>query len=562
MIGTAVDAPTPRKDGHSARSAKAAADPLAKPVEQTAPSAEAFAIRLEPRAVLGPVGLPWNLPVSGTDNSGPDLHEKTSAAMDPAAAPQAGARVEMAPVGKLAFGLDLSVTENLAPVPNPLVSAPAEPLNRDGAALNISDAALHGQQRVQVFAIGDNQARRQTATTPLPRFISLWPRSPLPAAVPKETSQPTRPMPQSPPDNARQGEETAGTASPQNASRFPQSSGQTAVKPTESESAPIAIVPSTGDGRVASWAKAQQEPAARPVVFSASSPWLAEGPVSATESESVPDKTPTSAPTGRGLSQSFSPIASGRPRAKEVVPREPTESRRGWGVPPEPRRVDAGSAASEMASPSKQNQRDAGPVATPPIITPGNKDIPELAARPSIDGGIPAIRQEPAASRNAEHVPAATVAESSPVEAKTNSMPLRPAREVLLRVKSEDSQNVNVQLRQRGAGVEIAVRSDNPGLARALQSDLSELVGRLENHGFKTQAWTPSDTSHLNVVQPGASTASEDRSSGSGRHQDPQEQKDQRQQKQDSPERRPAPGAAAWAATWNRMLSREDGKVL
>ena len=553
MIGAAVDAPTPHKNGHSAKSAKAPTDPPAKPAERAVRSVEVFAIPVVPCTALQPSDLSLSLPVSGTDNSEPDLHEKTSASPDIAAAPAGRTDASMAPAGKLAFGLHLSAVENLTPIPNPQVSAPVTPLNKADAALNIDDAkGLDCQEPPPVLAIDGGQAPDPSHTMPEPRFNIDWSRSPLPSSATEETPEPARPMLPSRPDNVTQSEEIARTAPPPTEwrPRIPHTFSQPTVPPADRESAPVIVAPSTGGDFVGNWRKAQPAPAARPLVFTSSSPLLPAVPVSAKEPEPGHDNTSEAAPVDSGSRQISSRIVRARQMGEAMPPKS---------VPPRP---DVTSAASGMALPRKQNPRDAGPGAIPAIVTSGNKDIAELAARPPIDAGISATRQEPASSPSPEHTPAAPVAASSPVEAKTSSLPLRPAREVLLRVKSEDSQNVNVQLRQRGAGVEIAVRSDNPGLAKALQSDLGELVGRLENHGFKTQAWTPADARHLNVVQAGASAANEERPFGSGRHHDPQEQRDPQQRKHDSSERRPAPGAAAWAAAWNNTLSLEDGKVL
>src|SRR5262249_44712603 len=66
---------------------------------------------------------------------------------------------------------------------------------------------------------------------------------------------------------------------------------------------------------------------------------------------------------------------------------------------------------------------------------------------------------------------------------------------VALRMRSADS-TVNVQLKQRGGAVEVSVRSDNPQLAKALQTDLGDLVGRLSERGYKAETWSPAESHH------------------------------------------------------------------
>jgi hypothetical protein len=66
-----------------------------------------------------------------------------------------------------------------------------------------------------------------------------------------------------------------------------------------------------------------------------------------------------------------------------------------------------------------------------------------------------------------------------------------PARQISLNLAGSGSAGVAVQLRERAGRIEVAVRSGDSQLAKSLQSGLGDLVTRLENQGFKTQAWVP-----------------------------------------------------------------------
>ena len=81
----------------------------------------------------------------------------------------------------------------------------------------------------------------------------------------------------------------------------------------------------------------------------------------------------------------------------------------------------------------------------------------------------------------------------------------QPSRGISLKVASADSSTVDVQLRERAGRVQVTVRTPDPELARSLQSDLGDLVNRLENRGYKTEAFVPTAAHHNAAVAPGSS---------------------------------------------------------
>lgn len=159
----------------------------------------------------------------------------------------------------------------------------------------------------------------------------------------------------------------------------------------------------------------------------------------------------------------------------------------------------------------------------------------------SADGLLAGRSADPAASLQAvakSGAPEAPqrAASSDPVE---NSSPLspHPVREISLRVGGGASDPVDVQIAQRAGKVQVAVRTPDSNLAKSLQTNLGELIGRLEQKGFRTEAWTPVTGTHAvssvreswnsgNQSQPG------DPGSGRGQQdqQQGQQQSNQRQQ--------------------------------
>jgi hypothetical protein len=91
-------------------------------------------------------------------------------------------------------------------------------------------------------------------------------------------------------------------------------------------------------------------------------------------------------------------------------------------------------------------------------------------------------------------------------------------REVSIRLGATTANPVEVQLAAKAGKVQVAVRTPDVDLAKSLQNNLGELVGRLEEKGFKTEAWTPQAAVHAGLAarQPAASAAGQDYSDPSG----------------------------------------------
>lgn len=67
----------------------------------------------------------------------------------------------------------------------------------------------------------------------------------------------------------------------------------------------------------------------------------------------------------------------------------------------------------------------------------------------------------------------------------------RSTREISLRIPGTDSQPVDLRVTERGGKVQVSVRTPDSNLAEAMRSNLGDLVGRLEQRGFATEAWFP-----------------------------------------------------------------------
>ncbi|MDX2121767.1 MAG: flagellar hook-length control protein FliK [Gemmatimonadota bacterium] len=86
---------------------------------------------------------------------------------------------------------------------------------------------------------------------------------------------------------------------------------------------------------------------------------------------------------------------------------------------------------------------------------------------------------------------AAEAAASAPVADLPPAAPPEAAAEISLRVDAPDRDPVEVRVRESGGAIEVAVRATDAGTATTLRSELSELVDRLEQSGYQSDAWVP-----------------------------------------------------------------------
>jgi hypothetical protein len=153
-----------------------------------------------------------------------------------------------------------------------------------------------------------------------------------------------------------------------------------------------------------------------------------------------------------------------------------------------------------------------------------DRDLPGPSAAPNAPG--------PTAPRvSAPQTPQAPAAltEIEPPRATQ----FHPIREMSLRLTSPTNQ-VDVQLSARFGSLQVAVRTADPDLAKSLQGNLGELVGHLQEKGFRTDAWTPMDTQRSGLAFKDTSNKSDSEASGSqGGQPDSRGQQEPNQQQQE-----------------------------
>ena len=162
---------------------------------------------------------------------------------------------------------------------------------------------------------------------------------------------------------------------------------------------------------------------------------------------------------------------------------------------------------------------------------PANPELPGANAAALTQTPEPATPSDP-------HSQPAACAAAAPVvpNADPHSSPVsQPVREVSLRLAvggpESSSASVDVQLAERAGRVQVAVRTADQDLAKSLQGNLSDLVGRLEEKGLKTEAWTPALGQHggLALQEASSSSANQDASHRSGSQDTPPDSRGQHQ---------------------------------
>ncbi len=130
----------------------------------------------------------------------------------------------------------------------------------------------------------------------------------------------------------------------------------------------------------------------------------------------------------------------------------------------------------------------------------------------------------------------------------------QPTRQISLKLAGRDSTSVDVQLRERGGKVQVAVRTPDHELTKSLQGDLSDLVGRLESKGFKTETWVPAAAREA----PDASGPGSGLGQNQPQHSDSWAGQQQGQQERHESHQRQQP---RWMAQMEESLEAEDTEV-
>ena len=139
-----------------------------------------------------------------------------------------------------------------------------------------------------------------------------------------------------------------------------------------------------------------------------------------------------------------------------------------------------------------------------------------------------------------------------PSQAQAKDPVSQPARQISFKLAGPATSNVNVLFTEKAGKVEVAVRTPDQNLTKSLQSDLGDLVARLNNSGLKTEAWIPTAAHHAPPSPPSNSANSQGHQPGnsglwSGNQQQQRERNESNQRQQ-----------PRWMAQFDESVSAED----
>ena len=107
-----------------------------------------------------------------------------------------------------------------------------------------------------------------------------------------------------------------------------------------------------------------------------------------------------------------------------------------------------------------------------------------------------ATSSAPAASSNQAPRPdaAAKALDAPPIQGPASdpsAKPAGPLKELAIQVGQTSHEKVELRVVDRAGELQVAVRASNADLAQGLRQGLSDLVDRLEQNGFRAEAWRP-----------------------------------------------------------------------
>jgi hypothetical protein len=217
--------------------------------------------------------------------------------------------------------------------------------------------------------------------------------------------------------------------------------------------------------------------------------------------------------------------------AARVQP-EPAASATGQ-VPPQLWQHDGAAPAPTFAK--KSAESDAGvPAAVTPVTAGAGASLASYGQGPETQPGAALPAAEPSETSPPSPVEAKWIAEAQPKSAAA------PVKDIALQVSQPGAQKVDIRVVQQSGEVRVAVRTGDSDLAHGLQDGLSDLVGRLQDTGYRAEAWRPGGPTVQStpVVGSGASPSgsrnADSQSFAGGSQQQPGERR------QNQPQQRPA----------------------
>jgi hypothetical protein len=194
---------------------------------------------------------------------------------------------------------------------------------------------------------------------------------------------------------------------------------------------------------------------------------------------------------------------------------------------PDPRRP-AQAVASTSASSVKRIAADA------PDAVQDRGHSPDALGLSTHGVAATSERGRDAASTPESQRPTAPAAPADPLDTKLSSQarPSLALKDVSFQVTQSNSQKVQVRLVEQSGELRVAVHSGDSELTHGLRQGLSDLVERLQDNGFRADAWRPSGAGPLTGSTPETRSADNHHSNSDSQSQPGWSQQDRGRQDQ------------------------------
>jgi hypothetical protein len=129
-------------------------------------------------------------------------------------------------------------------------------------------------------------------------------------------------------------------------------------------------------------------------------------------------------------------------------------------------------------------------------------------------------------------------------------------RDISFQLSNKDQGAVQVRLSERAGELRVSVRTPDSGLTRGLREGLSDLVGRLEHNGYRTETWQPADGGRSSAGDQGHDSPAQHGSSQRQNSGEPQSGAGQRQNSQN--QQQSDAQAPKWVGELESSLQRSN----
>jgi hypothetical protein len=168
-----------------------------------------------------------------------------------------------------------------------------------------------------------------------------------------------------------------------------------------------------------------------------------------------------------------------------------------------------------------------------PASTASQPDASADLAQARFDLNAPvAPAGSPISSTHAAGSSAAPAPAEAAPEPPTPAAAAPVAHDIKLELNIGGGQRVEVRLTDRAGDIHVAVRTPDARLSDAMRADLPALAAKLEQSGFRTDAWQPGAGGERRALETGAGNASQDSQEHGGQNQQQKQDDPQQQQQQ------------------------------